>query len=138
MNKPPPPLWMKHIIQRSIAFLIHLYTATKNKTKFNKNISSFPYHTPYLTSYHIIYHIPYLSHIIQKQPLEVLCKKSVLTNFTKKRKKETPTQVFSCEFFLWNFKNTFFTEHFPVTASYYFSLWSLYASNFRLSSEVLF
>ena len=31
-------------------------------------------------------------------------------------KKETPTQVFSCEFCEIS-KNTFFTEHLPVTAS---------------------
>ena len=32
-------------------------------------------------------------------------------------KKETPTQVFSCEFYQ-NFKNTYFEEHLPTAAFY--------------------
>ena len=64
----------------------------------------------------------------QKQPPEVLYKKDVLKNFKKLTgkqllpltcnfiKKETLRQVFSCKFCK-VFKNTFFTEHLPLTAS---------------------
>ena len=50
-----------------------------------------------------------------KQPLEVFYKKGFLkaSNFIKK---ETLTQVFSCEFCQIS-KNTFFTEHLRATAS---------------------
>ena len=37
-------------------------------------------------------------------------------NFINKKKKETPTQVFSCEFYK-IFKSIFFTEHLRTTVS---------------------
>ena len=54
--------------------------------------------------------------------LEVFCEKGVVINFAKftgkhkKEKKETPTQMSSCEFCK-NSKNTFFTEHLRTIAS---------------------
>ena len=76
--------------------------------------------------------------LLQKQPPEVFCKIGVLKNFAKFTgkhpcqsfffnkvaggacnfiKKETLAQVFSCEFWE-NSKNTFFTDHVRVTASF--------------------
>ena len=74
---------------------------------------------------------------VQKQLLEVLCKKDVIKQFAKSTKKhlfwsllfietETPIQVFSCEF-CEDFKKIFFTEHLRTTSSECF-LWT--ASSF--------
>ena len=63
-----------------------------------------------------------ISSTIQKQPLEVFCKKGVLRNFVKFTvkhlckilfKKETLAQVFSCEFYEIS-KNAFFYRTPPV------------------------
>ena len=51
---------------------------------------------------------------LQKQPLEVFCKKSVLKNFTKFTGKHLRWSLF---FNKVAGLNTFFTEHLPATAS---------------------
>ena len=91
-----------------------------------------------LFSFHIsVFISSFLSGNLQKQPLEVFCKKGVLktfVNFTGKHLrwnlffiklqtfspttllKETPTQVLSCEI-CESFNNNYFEEHLRTTAS---------------------
>ena len=66
-----------------------------------------------------IEHLWQLILFVQKQPLEVFCKKVVLKSFAKftgKNVRQSLAQVFSCKF--WEIsKNTFFAEHLRATAS---------------------
>ena len=64
-----------------------------------------------------LYYIIQSLYTFLKQPLEVLCKKGVLRNFTKSTGKHLcqSARVFSCEFCEIS-KNTFFTEHLWTTA----------------------
>ena len=99
-----------------------------------------PVFTSWLVSHQVCIHMQYFFGVIrnklQKQSLEVFCKKDVLKNFAKSTgkhlcqslffkkvaglsnfiKKETLAQVFSCKF-CENFKNIFCTEHLWTTAS---------------------
>ena len=79
------------------------------------------------------------NHILQKKPPEVFyekrcCRRTEGFNFVKK---ETPAQVFSCEFGEIS-KNTLFTEHLCTTASDFicgvFFIFSI-IKNFRLEKS---
>ena len=78
-------------------FVIYSITDDKNK-KLQKSYKAFTIFTIYSTIFYI-----------QKRVCFIIKKRLCF-------KKETLAQVFCCEF-CEIFKNTFFTEHFPVTAS---------------------